>query len=90
LTRARAIALKSGIRYAYTGNVHDPVGGATLCHHCGAAVIGRDWYELTAWNLDDRGRCAACGTPCAGVFEGPAGIWGRRRYPVRLAAMGPF
>jgi pyruvate formate lyase activating enzyme len=90
LTRARAIALKNGIRYAYTGNVHDPVGGATLCHHCGAAVIGRDWYELTAWNLDDRGRCAACGTPCAGVFEGPPGIWGRRRYPVRLAAMGAF
>ena len=90
LTRARAIAMKNGIRYAYTGNVHDPAGGATSCHHCGARVIGRDWYELTAWNLDEQGRCVECGTPCAGVFEGLPGMWGRRRYPVHLAAMSPF
>ena len=85
LTRARAIALNNGLRYAYTGNVHDRVGGTTWCHHCGAALIGRDWYELTAWNLDENGRCADCGTPCAGVFEGLPGTWGRRRRPVRLA-----
>jgi pyruvate formate lyase activating enzyme len=87
LTRARDIALKNGIRYAYTGNVHDAAGDATNCHRCGARLIGRDWYELTAWNLDDSGRCAECGTPCAGVFDGPPGTWGRRRRPVHLAAM---
>jgi pyruvate formate lyase activating enzyme len=30
LTMARRIAMKNGIRYAYTGNVHDPEGGSTF------------------------------------------------------------
>jgi pyruvate formate lyase activating enzyme len=84
LTRARRIALGHGLRYVYTGNVHDPAGGTTYCHGCGEPVIGRDWYELTAWNLTADGRCAACGTPCAGRFEAAPGRWGARRRPVRL------
>jgi pyruvate formate lyase activating enzyme len=84
LTRARRIAVKNGLRYVYTGNVHDEAGGSTYCHACGEVLIGRDWYELTDWRLDERGRCEACGTPCAGVFEGPPGLWGRRRMPVSL------
>ena len=86
LTRARGIALNNGVRYAYTGNVHDREGDATHCHNCGKEVIGRDWYELTAWNLTDDGRCRNCAARCAGVFDGPAGTWGRRRQPVHLAA----
>lgn len=88
LIRARQIALNNGIRYAYTGNVHNPSGDTTWCHHCGARLIGRNWYDLTAWTLDESGRCAKCGTPCAGVFDGPPGTWGRRRHPIHLAAMG--
>ncbi|TVR98124.1 MAG: AmmeMemoRadiSam system radical SAM enzyme [Rhodospirillales bacterium] len=84
LTKARSIARQAGIRYAYTGNVHDAEGDATLCHHCGRVVIGRDWYEITAWNLTDDGHCRGCGTPCAGVFDGPPGTWGRRRQPLRF------
>ncbi|MCI0399549.1 MAG: AmmeMemoRadiSam system radical SAM enzyme [Chloroflexi bacterium] len=84
LTRARKIALKNGVRYAYTGNVHDEQGGSTYCHGCGAKIIGRDWYVLTAWELTDDGRCHFCQTPCAGVFEGAPGAWGSRRRPVRL------
>ncbi len=85
LTRARKVALKNGLRYVYTGNVHDRAGGSTYCHGCGALVVGRDWFELTSWRLDDEGRCLGCGTPCAGVFEGVAGGWGARRLPVNLA-----
>ncbi len=85
LTRAREIALTHGIRYAYTGNVHDKTGGTTSCHSCGAALIVRDWYQLLAWNLDDQGRCLECGTACAGVFDGPPGTWGPQRMPVRLS-----
>jgi pyruvate formate lyase activating enzyme len=85
LTRARAIAVKNGVRYAYTGNVHDEAGGSTYCHQCGARLIGRDWYEITAWNLDRDGRCAQCGTACAGVFGARPGDWGSHRQPVRLA-----
>ncbi len=85
LNRARRIALANGIRYAYTGNVHDKAGQSTYCHHCGERVIGRDWYQLSEWGLDTDGRCRGCGTPCAGVFaEGPGG-WGPRRVPVRPA-----
>lgn len=86
LTRARAIARANGVRYAYTGNVHDPEGGTTECHQCGARLVTRDGYELSGWNLTDNGRCRACGTPCAGVFDGPPGHWGSRRLPVRLKA----
>jgi pyruvate formate lyase activating enzyme len=84
LTMARRIAVKNGIRYAYTGNVHDEEGGSTYCHHCGSKLIGRDWYVMTAWNLTDDGRCKVCGTACAGVFDGPPGRWGAKRLPVRL------
>ncbi len=86
LTRARRIALSCGLRYAYTGNVHDPAGDATVCHGCGNTVIGRDWYELTAWDLTQDGRCRRCGTRCAGVFDGPPGDWGRQRRPISLGA----
>jgi pyruvate formate lyase activating enzyme len=84
LTRAREIARANGIRYAYTGNVHDGEGQSTYCHGCGAVLIERDWYQLGAWRLDDRGRCAACGAPCAGVFDGVPGGRGARRLRVRL------
>ena len=84
LSRARRIALSNGVRYTYTGNVHDEAGGMTYCHNCGERLIGRDWYVLTAWNLTGDGRCLRCGTACAGVFDGPPGHWGARRQPVRL------
>ena len=86
LTRARNIAMAAGVRYAYTGNVHDVTGDTTSCHQCGMELIVRDWYTLLDWNLDE-GRCAACGTPCAGVFEPEPGDWGARRLPVRLARL---
>ena len=85
LTRARQIAMKNGVRYVYTGNVHDEDGGSTYCHRCGIKLIGRDWHRLTAWNLDDQAKCRQCGTVCAGVFEPTPGAWGARRLPVRLA-----
>lgn len=85
LTRARAIAMGRGLRYVYTGNVHDPACGSTWCHGCGALLIERDWYELGRWGIDAHGRCARCHTPAAGVWEPAAGTWGRKRQPVRFA-----
>jgi pyruvate formate lyase activating enzyme len=84
LQRARHIAMKNGVRYAYTGNVHDPQGSSTYCHHCGNLLIERDWYVLSQWNLTGENQCNRCGTPCAGVFEGVAGQWGARRLAVKL------
>ena len=85
LTRARDIAIKNGVRYAYTGNVHDARGGSTYCHECGQKLIGRDWYILSDWNLTEDGKCNKCQTPCAGVFEAAPGTWGAKRQPVRLS-----
>ncbi len=84
LLRARRIAMDNGVRYAFTGNVHDEAGQSTYCHHCGTRLIGRDGYLISEWNLTDEGRCRRCGTECAGVFDGPAGRWGGRRVPVQL------
>jgi pyruvate formate lyase activating enzyme len=86
LTRARAIAMAHGLRYVYTGNVHDPAGGSTYCHGCGTMLIGRDWYELNAWGLDAAGGCRNCGTKLAGVLEPRPGAWGRKRQPVQFRA----
>lgn len=84
LARARAIAVRNGVRYAYTGNVHDAEGGSTYCHECGTMLIGRDWYVLSTWALDEHGRCRKCGTPCAGHFDPVPGEWGAKRLPVQL------
>lgn len=87
LTRARSIALKNGLHYCYTGNVHDRSGGSTWCPGCGGLVIERDWYELGVWHLDDAGRCLNCGTAIPGKFAGKPGHWGRQRMPVRVTAL---
>ena len=42
LTRACQIARKNGVRYAYTGNVHDKDGQSTYCHVCGQRIRGDD------------------------------------------------
>ncbi|GAA2330850.1 AmmeMemoRadiSam system radical SAM enzyme [Dactylosporangium salmoneum] len=85
LRRARRIALDAGLRFVYTGNVHDPQGQTTRCPGCGAAAVERDWYEMVSYRLTDDGHCAACGYAMPGVYEGPVGSWGRRRLPVSVA-----
>ena len=85
LTQAREIARSYGIRYVYTGNVSDEHGGSTWCAGCGALLIGRDRYTITAWHLDAEGCCRACGERCPGRFEAQPGTWGARRQLVRLA-----
>ncbi|MDM8558324.1 AmmeMemoRadiSam system radical SAM enzyme [Candidatus Parabeggiatoa sp. HSG14] len=84
LKMARSIALKNGVHYAYTGNVHNQQGASTYCHQCGNTLIGRDWYILSDWNLTEEGKCNRCGTTCAGVFAPQAGQWGAKRLPIRL------
>jgi len=84
LSRAREIAIKNGVRYAYMGNVHDEAGATTYCHKCGATIIGRDWYQLTKWHLTPEGCCASCGTVCSGHFDETPGNWGARQRQVRM------
>jgi len=82
LTRARRIAMAEGLRFVYTGNVHDPEGDQTLCPGCGTAVISRDWYEILDAQLTPQGACKACGTVIPGRFGEAVGNFGRKRMRV--------
>jgi len=86
LTRARRIAIENGVRFAYTGNVHDNQGSSTWCPGCGALLIERNWYVLGRYGLDARGCCASCGERLPGHFLAKPGSFGARRIPVRLDA----
>ncbi|MFO0748561.1 MAG: AmmeMemoRadiSam system radical SAM enzyme [Myxococcota bacterium] len=94
LERARRIAKSYGLRYVYTGNVHDIDGGTTRCPSCQHTLIARDWHEILTWDLvaanaasgaaAGPGQCPKCGTAIAGVFEAKPGAWGARRARVRM------
>ncbi len=85
LRKARGIALANGIHYCYIGNVEDPESETTYCHACGKKLVGRNGYEITAWNLKEKGLCKFCGAVCTGIFEPVPGTWGAKRLPVRLS-----
>ena len=85
LTRARKTAQRAGLRYVYTGNVHDETGGSTYCPSCENPVIVRDWYDIRGYRLGDDGACQFCGARLAGRFQKFAKPFGPRRIPVRLA-----
>ena len=84
LLQARQIAIKNGVRYAYIGNVHDKSADSTYCHSCKQLLIGRDWYELSEWNLDESDNCRFCGEQCAGMFQSKPGNWGAKRQAVLM------
>ena len=63
LTRAREIALRHGLRYVYTGNVHDTEGGSTFCPGCGR----RSWCATGT-------ACSATGSPTPAPAR-PAAPW---------------
>ena len=86
LTRAREIARLAGLKYVYTGNVHDSEGGSTYCPACDEAMIERDWYDIRGYHLTADGACQFCGTKLAGRYEQFRKPFGRRRIPVRIGA----
>jgi len=88
LTRARRIAMDEGLRYVYTGNVHDTEGGTTFCPSCSAALIVRDWHRIEDYRITAGGECPDCGTAIAGRFEAfdKRRQFGRKRIAVRIEA----
>jgi pyruvate formate lyase activating enzyme len=89
LRRARRIAMSAGLRYVYTGNVHDRAGDETICPRCGNPVIERDWYEILRYDLDDVGCCKHCGTAIPGRFGKFGKPFGAKRLPIAIAAESP-
>ena len=86
LTRARDIALKAGLNYVYTGNVHDERGGCTHCPTCQSPLILRDWYRINDYRVTPQGKCPDCGTAIAGCYPERFGNpCGPKRIPVRVS-----
>jgi pyruvate formate lyase activating enzyme len=68
LDRARNIALKSGIRYVYIGNVPGSPAEHTYCPNCKKMVIERKGFAILSRNL--KGDCCGfCNTKIAGVWS---------------------
>jgi pyruvate formate lyase activating enzyme len=86
LTRARAIAMGEGLKYVYTGNVHDSEGGSTRCPACGDALVVRDWHRILLYRVSADGRCISCKTPVAGRFGKFEKPFGPKRIPVSINA----
>lgn len=84
LLRAKDIAQRQGVRYAYIGNVHDVLHQSTYCAACQQLLIERDWHQLGAYNLHGA-RCGNCGHSIPGRFAERPGSWGRKRQPVQIS-----
>jgi len=68
LERARDLALKQGIHYAYIGNVPGHAGNHTYCPSCGKIVIKRSSFFVEEMNLKN-GHCLFCGQAIAGIWN---------------------
>ncbi|SDY14918.1 AmmeMemoRadiSam system radical SAM enzyme [Nitrosomonas sp. Nm33] len=84
LIRARKIAHTAGLKYVYTGNVHNEEGDTTFCPSCGVTLIERGWYEIAHYRLTPNGHCPDCSAAIAGRFGEYAETFGRRRIPVAI------
>lgn len=82
LTQARKIALNAGLRYVYTGNVHNRSGDTSYCPTCNSTLIVRDWYDIEQYHLTPDGHCPNCHAQFAGHYEKYTGAFGHRRTPV--------
>ncbi|MCX6151304.1 MAG: AmmeMemoRadiSam system radical SAM enzyme [Ignavibacteriales bacterium] len=67
LDMARSIAIATGIKYCYVGNVHNIEGQTTFCPSCKTELIKRDWHSVLNNKLLN-GKCFKCGENIAGVF----------------------
>ena len=69
LTRARAAAVKQGIKYVYLGNLPGNEGENTYCPVCGRVLIKRYGYAVLENQLTATGgRCPHDGTRIPGIW----------------------
>ncbi len=68
ISRAREIALRTGLNYAYVGNVPGHEGESTYCPGCGKILIRRLGYGVENVALR-KGNCNYCKRPIPGVWE---------------------
>jgi pyruvate formate lyase activating enzyme len=67
LLRAREIAIKSGVRFVYTGNIRNRAGESTACPNCGNPLIERVGYQIAKNHIVNHA-CPECTTRLDGRF----------------------
>ena len=68
LEKAYDIALQSGLKFPYIGNVPGHRGEKTYCPVCGRIVIDRSGFRISGLKLD-HGKCGYCGGAIPGVWS---------------------
>ena len=68
LEAARTVALAAGIHHVYVGNVPGHASECTTCPDCGAVLIERAGFSVSAVRLKE-GRCFKCERQIAGVWK---------------------
>ncbi|MFH1457901.1 MAG: AmmeMemoRadiSam system radical SAM enzyme [Candidatus Omnitrophota bacterium] len=68
LERARQIALDSGLKYVYIGNLAGHPAENTYCPKCKQLLIERKGYFILKNNIQD-GKCKYCGEKIEGVWQ---------------------
>jgi pyruvate formate lyase activating enzyme len=68
LDKARAIAMKAGMRYVYIGNVPGHNSESTYCPGCGRTIVERRGFSIGKTSILE-GKCAGCGENIAGVWQ---------------------
>jgi pyruvate formate lyase activating enzyme len=66
--RAREIAMKTGLHYAYTGNVPGNAGESTYCPGCKKLLIKRAGYSVLSNDVKN-GKCKYCGVTIKGLWS---------------------
>lgn len=61
MERAYMIAKNQGLNYVYVGNISGHPSENTYCPNCNEAVIKRNNFDITKWNLTSDMRCPVCG-----------------------------
>jgi len=67
LETARKIAIKAGVKYAYTGNNPGQEGNHTYCPGCGKKVVERLGFKVLR-SLLSAGKCQDCGYHIPGIW----------------------
>lgn len=68
LIEARKIALDTGLKYVYIGNVAGNSAENTYCPKCGRVVVKRSGYVIEEINLKD-GKCEYCSEVIDGIWN---------------------
>jgi len=66
LLKARAIALDTGLKFVYVGNVMSKAAN-TYCPNCGRLLIERSWHSVVKNTMRPGGKCP-CGERVPGVW----------------------